>query len=467
MKHAGQVDDPHCDYCGQLDSIRHRLLECPFFRDCREGCRLSVEDLSELPPAQLLHGWARKPDSLMQVREALATTEAAFDVFNPFPPREEYHVFLDGSCLRPKEGPLSLASWATLIASPDSLDQPVLLSEGVVPGLLQSAFRAELCAMLSAMFFCLKVGCWVCAWSDCLGVVRRVRRFLEGSWLPSSRTRHADLWQLVVPFQSTLARWFRVSKVTSHLDPDQEVTAGDEWCAHYNNLADKAAERAQTMREQGFLHRWSRLCQEWDQQFYVAKEVAALHVRVGHKATRHRVSHSDMVPQPAPQPDWTGSLGELGERDRSLLERKYGTDFVRDLQSWSVLLVDPTAQVRWISSVQLFFGFCLRFRRPPVFKDNKWQDLQTSPNGRLVPISTAVWVRYFLRQVRDFATRSGGSWRLTECRPNSAALQIKLSCIPLRMQDALWDEVETFLARNLPQQAISGHQRTWRGVPPP
>ena len=467
LRHAGQVDDPHCDYCGHMDSIRHRLLECPFFRECREGCRLSDEVLTALLPAQLLHGWARRPDSLRQVQTALAANEAALNSFHPFPPREKYHIFVDGSCLRPKEGPLSLASWATVIASPDSLEQPVPLSEGVVPGLLQSAFRAELCAMLSAMLFCIRVGRWVWVWSDCLGVVRRVRRFLEGSWLPSSRTRHADLWQMVVPFQGVLQRWFRVSKVTSHLDPDQQVTAGDEWCAHYNNFADRAAERAQTLRGHGFLNIWSRLCQEWDHQLYIAKEVVALHVRVGHRATRNRVPHSDMVPQPTPQPDWTGSLGELGEHDRSFLARKYGADFVRDLQSWSALLHDPTAQVRWISSVQLFFGFCLRFRRPPVFRDNRWQDLQSSPNGRLVPISTAVWVRYFLRQVRDFAVRGGGFWQLTECRPDSTTLQVKLSSIPLRMREDLWMEVENFLARNLPQQAISGQQRAWRGVPPP
>ena len=100
--------------------------------------------------------------------------------------------------------------------------------------------------------------------------------------------------------------------------------------------------------------------------------------------------------QPLPPPDWTGSLGVLSEADERSLEQKYGRTYVQDLVAWSTLLVDEAAPVRWICSVQLFFSFCLRFRRPPVFRDKEWRDLDTVRNGRLVQVPRASWVRYFL-----------------------------------------------------------------------
>ena len=301
-------------------------------------------------------------------------------------------------------------------------------------------------------------------WSDCLGVVRRVRRFLEGSWVPGERTRHSDLWKILIPHQETLARFCVVCKVTAHLEPDLEPGVGDEWCACYNNLVDRAAERAQNARGEVFWNNWTQLCQSWERERFLAGEVVALHVRVGHLATRSRVNRTNMDLQPLPPPDWTGSLGVLSEADERSLAQKYGRAYVQDLVAWSTLLVDEAAPVRWICSVQLFFSFCLRFRHPPVFRDKEWRDLDTVRNGRLVQVPTASWVRYFLRHLRDMAKKGGGVWRLQECRPHLATLCIKVSSIPLRFNHELWDETEAFLMRSLPRQAIAGHQRAWRNI---
>ncbi|CAE7281391.1 unnamed protein product, partial [Symbiodinium pilosum] len=348
LKRAGQADSPFCDFCGCLDSIRHRLLDCPFFQDCRRECRLDQAQLEGLPAAQLLHAWAPRPPSLDEFRRRLIDTEGNPVDFHPFPVLEGYHLFVDGSCLRPTTRPLSLASWAVIIASPVSYDMPIPLADGVVPGLLQSAFRAELCAMVSALLFCVRVAKRTWIWSDCQGVVRRVRSFLEGSWTPCVRTRHADLWLRILPHQEILARLIVVCKVTSHLQPDLETTFGDEWCSYYNNQVDRAAEQAQSARGSDFLNLWQGLCEDWDRFFSVAKEVAALHVRVGHKATRNKVSRDNETPQPAPQPDWVGSLGRLGQENEAALANKYGSDFIRDLRTWAGLLDDPAAPVKWV-----------------------------------------------------------------------------------------------------------------------
>ena len=467
LRHAGQADQDTCDFCGRADSIRHRLLDCPYFEGCRESCHLTRTDLEALPACQLQHGWAQCPANLQVVRAALSQLPVSLRSFHPFPDLPEYHVFVDGSCLRPSVPHLRLASWAALIAEPGGFGDPFPLSDGLVPGLLQSAFRAELCAMVSALLFCAEVRRKVYIWSDCLGVVRKVRRFLEGSWVPGERTRHADLWKILIPHQETLAAFCSVCKVTAHLEPEHQLGVGDEWCAYFNNLVDRAAERAQTARDMDFWNAWTRLCQSWEQERFVAGEVIALHVRVGHLATRSRVDRTHTDLQPLPPPDWTGTLGVLSEAGAHALARRYGQSYVRDLVEWSVFLVDANAPVRWISSVQLFFSFCLRYRRPPVFRDKAWRDLDSVRNGHLVQVPTSSWVRYFLRHLRDLAGRGGGSWRLQECRPHSATLCVKLSSLPLRFNQALWDETEAFLSRNLPNQAVAGHERSWRNIPAP
>ena len=186
LRHAGQADHSTCDFCGQEDSIRHRLMACPHFRQCHQGCHLTHAELESLPPAQLLHGWAQKPRSLHMVRTSLCSLALDVDSFHPYPDIHEYHVFVDGSCWQPGQPHLRLAAWATLIAVPGSFEEPIPLSDGVVPGLLQSAFRAELCGLISALMFCVSVQRRVWVWSDCLGVVRRVRRFLKGPGFPAS-----------------------------------------------------------------------------------------------------------------------------------------------------------------------------------------------------------------------------------------------------------------------------------------
>ena len=462
LRHAGQSDHSTCDLCGRQDSIRHRLMDCPHFRACRQECNISVEELEVLAPAQLLHAWAMKPASHHRVKEHLVGLPLTLEAFQPFPDLPEYQVFVDGSCLHPGVAHLRLASWATILALPGFPSTSCPLSDGLVPGLLQSAYRAELCAMISALLFCVSVQRRVFIWSDCLGVVGRVRRFLEGSWVPSQRARHADLWRVLLPHQEVLAQFCTVCKVTSHLDPDQEVTCGDEWCAYFDNVVDVAADRAQNVRSEAFWDAWRRLGQEWERERFVASEVVALHVRVGHLATRSRVNRGDMPLQHLPLPDWTGSLGTLPEADFRFLAL-----YVRDITAWGALINAEGAPVRWISSIQLFFSFCIRFRRPPIFHCKQWRSLDAIRNGHLVQVSTPSWIQFFLRHIRDFVRKGQGTWALKECRPHSAALCIKVSSIPLRFDEQLWRDTELFLGRNLPRQAISGHDRGWRSIRPP
>ena len=81
---------------------------------------------------------------------------------------------------------------------------------------MQSAFRAELTALVHALRWARSSGFSVRLWSDCLGVVRGFRRLQSGQPLRRNRV-HTDLW---LQISDVLADWeggvIKIVKVVSH-----------------------------------------------------------------------------------------------------------------------------------------------------------------------------------------------------------------------------------------------------------
>ena len=382
----GQADSADCPFCGVADSIKHRVLECPHFQSARELSSLSRQQLEALQPAQRLHCWAPAFPGMDAIRSALAGIPARFQDFHPHPVWSEYHLFVDGSCLRPDTPALRLAAWAVTLAPLGDFSPSLPVADGLVPGTLQSAYRAELCAMLSALLFAAKVGRKVWIWSDCLGIVSKVRRWLQGAWVPTQRTRHYDLWCQILSFLHVLQPLVSVCKVVSHLDPSLEKTAGDEWCAFHNNQVDRAAANAQLAREESFWDVWQALCCHWDREVRIAKEVMALHVRIGHRAVVTRQPLVFNTPSFEHLPLSPCTLGQFAAQRGQKVLRRYGEVAVRKLEQWSACLRCPDEPIRWISTVQLFIGFALKYGHPQVLRDGAWVDLATTPNGQLVQV---------------------------------------------------------------------------------
>lgn len=64
-----------------------------------------------------------------------------------------FHCFTDGSCLKPTQPWLRLATWA--VCAPDeTTEQHVPVAAGGLRGPLQTILRAELTAAMAAMWFC-------------------------------------------------------------------------------------------------------------------------------------------------------------------------------------------------------------------------------------------------------------------------------------------------------------------------
>ena len=221
LHHISEADTPECPFCGDRDGIDHRLRFCPYFSEERRACPSSVLDrLGDLPSCQALHAWALLPQSLLELQTSLAEIHDNFDVFEPYPAHEQVDLFTDGSCMVPTEPCLRLASWAVILASADTQQSPFNLASGPLPGMIQSSFRAEICAVLAALSFAVRYAVPTRVWCDCEGVVSRVSRFLQGSPAPRPSSPNFDLWSKVWQLLQSISVRFEIFRVLAHEELD-------------------------------------------------------------------------------------------------------------------------------------------------------------------------------------------------------------------------------------------------------
>lgn len=92
-----------------------------------------------------------------------------------------------------------MAGWAVVQASCASVfdsKHSRALDWGVLPGLLQSAVRAEVYAIWRALQLVSHYSGRVFLWTDCEAVVKKFRRLLHGGTVRANSV-HADLWSAI------------------------------------------------------------------------------------------------------------------------------------------------------------------------------------------------------------------------------------------------------------------------------
>ena len=152
LHHIGGGDSPLCPFCDQRDGVEHRVWRCTAFnRERQQALRGSTFTFEDLPPCQSMHGWCMQPRELDVLQQELLGIPCLLCDFQvPHSAEDQIDLFTDGSCLLPREHHLRLAAWAVTVAAPVG-EPAVILAAGPVPGLVQTAYRGELSAVLSAL----------------------------------------------------------------------------------------------------------------------------------------------------------------------------------------------------------------------------------------------------------------------------------------------------------------------------
>ncbi|CAE7244768.1 unnamed protein product [Symbiodinium sp. CCMP2592] len=473
--HFSEGESDACAFCGHPDSVLHRVFECPHFQDARAlplPCPLSV--LEAQCDATRLHCWAPCVKDVSLLRHALCQLPDTTSHFEPLPSMPIYDLFTDGSCLCSCLPSLRLASWGVVVAM-GSLDSPGLpLCSGLVPGLLQTAFRAELTAMLAAFTFASTVGVPVRVWSDCSSVVRRARSLLAGEWVPASTGKHADLWRRMSQLLPLLGDRISVLKVSAHLDSDLQGTFVDEWAVVHNNEADYLAGCANQERGEEFWNLWNRCADGYAEASRITEGILLLHARIGMVATRSEG-------RPGVRPILVVAAVDEGEASfipacdvdpRGRITHRFGDTAVRTAAEWfrGLQSRDGGGSLQWISVLQLLLDYCFHTGSPPPVyhaSTRTWIDPATVSHGRLVRAELTARTRWFGQFLRGLLRESGGRWVTRECRPESTALQIRLLCIGVAMPADRHERIEAYLSRVLPNGTATGVSRSWTTLPLP
>ena len=268
-----------------------------------------------------------------------------------------------------------------------------VLAAGVLPGLIQTPFRAEVQGVLVALQLAARVTSQIRVWSDCKGVVDRVSRFVQG-------------------VQASLSL---------------SAPNSDLWCQFPDLL-------------HSFWDLWNEARRAYAYEELIAQSVQKVHLEVA-LAARQLKKYASTGYEPGTQVDVLLPMQVPVADDDACRKifRKYGRPYVVTLLAWLRLTADSPAvqhhEPAWYSFVQLYIAFVtMTGVRPPVYREasKTWYSAQASKILSLREIPLSKRITWFQKQLVDILRAVTGHLDCRQVRPSSEMLQVRLSSVWLR-----------------------------------
>ena len=375
-KYCQEVTTDECPFCPCSDSRYHRFWECEHFEHCRRTVPPSVRQLVvSLPESFTCSGWPLLPSSHWDWQQYFVDLQ-----ISPLPTCNftgAIHLFTDGSCHNQHNPAIRFASWAVASAQiqVDSLDGACHVDSGVLPGLLQSAARAEVFAVLRAIQLVQWQDAPVMIWTDCQAVVRRFRRLNSGHSVQMSSS-HADLWIEIQTCLQARPAPTNITRVASHQNVSHTCSALEAWCFRHNNWVDGLAVRANFQRSDLFWDLYGRHLKAV--QF--ARDLHGWVHDVQMTVSRAAVQTEEMIQLPGGPTEWTHPLPLAWKPLPQMwipheAVRWYGDSVVRLIVSWFWQVVgNGDSPLCWMSHSQLYCDYMLSTGHPGPIHRKKWED---------------------------------------------------------------------------------------------
>ena len=379
-----------CPLCGKPNSRLHRA------KYCVAGGELRASLLKELDGQPLPdHTWAYGIwDEIVGLRDwqaQLCGLELP-QVFTSSCEARQF-VFTDGSCLFPTKPKLRLSGGAVILAGPGAYQ---VVWAGIVPGLDQSSYRAEVLAI------CVAVGSFgkVTIFYDNSAVVCIAEQLLRlPAWQRGHRLphEHRDLWEYfcqVSTHQSwgqVVIRWVKAHQHPAELEGHQRILA------LFNSYADREAKTCVRAFARGASYQ--ALFQQVDRTSALAVRLADFHVGLA-KLFCAEPRGERVVPD-ASLFEVVGRGSTIGDAEVALWLHD---GFTRKLSEWlSSLRWYPRSGGGWteISALELLWQFVFDTGSlPPFWYDGRWRlaDDHTLDGFVVPPVKTLyrVWVRHLV-----------------------------------------------------------------------
>lgn len=389
--------------------------------------------------------------------------------------------FTDGSCLWPAAPTYRVASWSVCLAglSIDWADSHVLAA-GPLPGLLQSAYRAELYAVYIAVRWGRVTQKPIRIWSDCLGVIRRFRRLTRSRQPPKHGVAHYDLWMLVhEELQQLALQEVSITKVSAHQSLASADSDFDSWAIINNMLADRAAKLANLCRSPSFwkFHRHHAALTEQ----YAADGLAVQQVilDISRQVVARELVHqadgsltreqSDMPAVEIAEPGrWTPF--EVMQPVSWKLTQRYGFLITARITAWLKeglqSAIGSCEPVRWVSAHQLYLDFQLATGDMGPVYDKGWVDTTKRPDIRLRHFAFRRRSAWFLRLVKQIVQYSHGQLDIRVVRPHSTVFALHTASAWIPWSTCRLDWVEEWTSTRVPR-SITGDGQLMDALPIP
>jgi len=237
-----------CAHCQAPDTVEHRIRVCPVYAGLRQPHQAVIDRWDSLPKSLTNHLLPSANPHLPALRGMLHNTADYTGVF--FFQGLEFgwqHLFTDGACIEQEYVDFALAGWGVVHAHGYAA-----VACGPLPGLHQTAPRAELTAMIAAAKWALHTRLPCMVWTDALNVANGVATIQAGLGPPDEAD--ADLWRLLNGLlQQLRSDRFLVRHTPSHLDVDKTEAPFEDWLARHNGHADLLAGIAARNRPQALI----------------------------------------------------------------------------------------------------------------------------------------------------------------------------------------------------------------------
>ena len=452
-----------CRWCGQPDTLRHRFWDCPQHQDLRDALAPDVLPvLDQLPPVMSLRGWALLPPTwhswiqcLVSLPPCSLGTSVGFakGVWND--------VFTDGSCLFQASPLYRCAAWSSTLVpalcSSRSLGGAQVIGASYLPGVCQTAFRAELFAVAFTLHQAAEQQASVRIWTDCLGVIAKFNLLVHGHKKLNVNRSNADLWTWVMQSTDRLGRHrIELSKVPAHRRVSSATTKLEAWMFYYNDVADRTARQANQDRPSSFWDVWEAHVQAVGASETVYQQVRELHLAVGRRQVQCHVSadSGDHVPGPVRQTREFAPSFTRGGWDGCLLprvSRLYGSTVMQKISQWFLGRLADKADLVWVSFAQLYLDFQIAVGHPgPLRVNGQCVDAEQRPYLTVETFTFKQRTKWFRLCLKHLWKEAGVSVGMEQCRPTSTAITAFLPSASLPWDAHSLAVVDDWLGKHLP-----------------
>eukprot|EP00435_Cladocopium_sp_Y103_P002091 s1587_g1.t1 len=360
---AKQVDDDHCKFCGQPDSLTHRHWECECTAHLRKNLSSTlIEAVSDWPECTKERGWFVEPSCVRTFKQQLGDVPL-FSYFwgGQFPPGV-LDFFTDGSRLAPQIPNARLVSWSVVVSVGDIIAPRFEhVAGGGVPGQWQTILRAELTAAIMAVRQGLILQQPIRLWCDNATVVRRMTKMLHGRFTNRNTLPDHDLWAILHDLVLKCRQSVQVFKVASHqADPGPDDFL--RWVFAGNQCADHSALISMSFLPQAVLHSQSLVEAQLSHNLQLQQELHAYYAKVGLFAVQWNSDEKNQTEVHVSREPITAeneiSLGLVGRRAHAAPQPMQFSGFHKVIE-WLQYVQSPDDSIApsWITWYELLWSF--------------------------------------------------------------------------------------------------------------